>query len=131
MMSFPFIVIDDNPVDLMIIEKLLSIGGVTQNIRKFTKGTEAIVYIDEQSSGVDHTVILLDMMMPEMDGFAFLDKFENLPTETKKRYSIYMLSSSIDPKDISRAGQNINLNGFINKPLDVEALKVTIASLSL
>jgi CheY-like chemotaxis protein len=131
MMSSPFLVIDDNPVDLMIIEKLLSIGGVTQNIRKFTKGTEALVYIDEQASGVDHTVILLDMMMPEMDGFAFLDKFENLPTETKKRYSIYMLSSSIDPKDISRAGQNINLNGFINKPLDVEALKVTIASLGL
>ncbi len=130
-MSFPFIVIDDNPVDLMIIEKLLSIGGVSQNIRKFSKGTEALVYIDEHGSVVEHTVILLDMMMPEMDGFAFLDQFEALPTETKRKYSIYMLSSSIDPKDISRAGQNVNLNGFINKPLDVEALKATIATLEV
>lgn len=130
-MSFPFIVIDDNPVDLMIIEKLLSIGGVTQNIKKFSRGIEALAYIDEYASSEPHTVILLDMMMPEMDGFAFLDQFGNFPTEIKRKYSIYMLSSSIDPKDISRAGANVNLKGFINKPLDIEALKVTIAGLEI
>lgn len=118
-----FYLIDDSPVDLMIIEKLLKLGGLAGSIERFSSGRPALDHIAARSLQPNRTIILLDMMMPEMDGFEFLDAFGLLPAPVREQYTIFMLSSSLDPRDLERAEQNPHVRKFLNKPLNVEELQ--------
>ncbi len=118
-----FYLIDDSPVDLMIIEKLLKLGGLAGNIERFQSGRTALDHIAARSLQPNRIIILLDMMMPEMDGFEFLDAFGLLPGPVREQYTIFMLSSSLDPRDLERAEQNPHVRRFLNKPLNVEELQ--------
>ncbi len=68
------------------------------------------------------TTLFLDINMPSMSGWEFLDAFNRLPEEVKKPIHIYLLSSSADPCDIARAESNPYVRGFISKPLDAAKL---------
>jgi len=63
-------------------------------------------------------VIFLDIMMPGMDGFAFLEEFDKLPDPVRKTSKVIMLSTSESFKDLNRANQNRYVYKFLNKPLN-------------
>ncbi len=117
------LLIDDNPIDLMVNEKVLTTCFADLEITKVLSGEEALAYLDKAESLPE--VILLDINMPEMNGFEFLEEYKRL-FKGKSKSKIYILSSSIDPTDISRANEDDEVKAFIKKPLNVEEVTSVI-----
>lgn len=124
-----FIIIDDdrlnNKLCRTIIEKIYPESLVVD----FTNPVEGFNYVADKYSQADCTdraILLLDIMMPVMDAWGFLEKFEQLSTETKDRIRIYILSSSIDKSDMARAQSDKNVEYYLIKPLTRESIKLIV-----
>lgn len=115
--NLSFIVIDDSKLDCFIAEKIIKNTGKTDNIKVFQQATEALEHIKSAGS-IDHkTIVFVDIQMPVMNGFEFVEQFEALPDDTKQNYAIYMLSSSINENDIAKVKGYASVKHFLNKPL--------------
>ena len=68
------------------------------------------------------TVLFLDLNMPTMTGWEFLESFEQFEDEVKKRIHIHILSSSVDEGDKERAAANKYVKAYLTKPLTKEAM---------
>ena len=72
-------------------------------------------------------IIFLDLNMPTVNGWEFLEKFEQLSMEKSlEKCLIYILTSSLDTADIAKADDNILVKGFIHKPIDLEDMAVIL-----
>jgi response regulator RpfG family c-di-GMP phosphodiesterase len=67
-------------------------------------------------------VIFLDIRMPQMGGFEFLQEYDKLSIENKQSIKIFMLSSSLDPTDLKKSTNNKYITQFIHKPLTQKTL---------
>lgn len=112
-----FIVIDDSKLDCFIAEKIIKNTGKCDNCNVFQQAKEGLEFIKNNSAGGDPTIVFVDIQMPVMNGFEFVEAFEQLPDETKAPYSIYMLSSSINENDIAKVKGYSSVKHFLNKPL--------------
>ncbi|HTA27776.1 MAG TPA: response regulator, partial [Bacteroidia bacterium] len=63
------------------------------------------------------TVLFLDLNMPEMSGWEWLEKYNNFPDNVKEKIAIYILSSSVNPSDIDQAHSNRLVKNYVIKPL--------------
>lgn len=122
----PFILIDDNPLDLKISERLLLYAKLANHVTIYLSPLEALNAIREAGVPEESTVILLDIQMPEMSGFEFLAEYHNLPLAIRKRYFIFMLSSTLDDADLIRVVENHDALALLPKPLDFQALKAAL-----
>ncbi len=120
-----FMLVDDNDIDIFLNKKLLRTAGITENTVAFHSAREAFNYLEENISVPEKlpSVILLDVLMPEVNGFQFLELYENLPETAKSASKIVMLSSTIDPKDLEKARSNMHVLDILKKPLDPAVLK--------
>ncbi len=118
--KLPFIVIDDNELDCYIAERLIQHTGRSETILKFTDAEAALKYIAKAK--VKKTVILLDVLMPVMNGFQFVEAFEQLPEEIREHYSIIALTTSLSRSDISKIKSYRSVGHFIDKPISPEKL---------
>lgn len=120
--------IDDNKIDLFISEKIIKRLCIDSNIRTFSSAKSGIEFLKilEAKVGIKTMlvpdIILLDINMPEMNGFQFINEFNKLKMLKEKNIKIYMLSSSANLKDINKAKNMVACSGFINKPLTVQSL---------
>lgn len=116
-MPLSVLMIDDNEDDLLFTQIALSRCGVEFHISAQSRASEALDYLrSTPDHGVD--VILLDINMPVMNGFDFLEAFETLPAAQRQGVSVFMLSSSRDAVDRERAAQHACVRGFFTKPLE-------------
>lgn len=119
-----FLVVDDDPstnfLSKMALRKLL--GDV--DVKDFVLPESALEYIETHfdNENDEKTTIFLDINMPTLTGWDFLDKFQTFKVPIKNQFNIYILSSSIDPCDIQRAKQNPLVTDFIEKPLNKAVL---------
>ena len=120
-----FILIDDNEIDTKVNLNLLKIMGVGDEYLDFFSCCEALDFIrDNQDHLSDHEcIMLLDIQMPEVDGFECLEKYGDLPAEFRDNCKVFFLSSTIDEHDIKRAKENTMAISILEKPLDVFVLK--------
>tara|TARA_R110002124_G_scaffold287038_1_gene470008 strand:+ start:3023 stop:3424 length:402 start_codon:yes stop_codon:yes gene_type:complete len=113
------LLIDDSTMDNYISEFIIKEAKIAEKINVFTSPIEALVYLRTMQSKQEEfsDAIFLDINMPEMNGFGFLDEFSKFPEEIIKRTSIFMLTSSDDPNDIERALKYSAVKKYFVKPL--------------
>ncbi|MFN3839789.1 MAG: response regulator [Cyclobacteriaceae bacterium] len=114
--------IDDNEIDNLINQKMIEAASITENIYTHTGAKSAIEFLKNMehldvADKVLPDIIFLDIDMPLMDGFQFLEEFEKLSTTAKKKCKIVMLTSSINPQDFNRSKKYENVKVYLNKPL--------------
>ncbi|MCX6290548.1 MAG: response regulator [Bacteroidetes bacterium] len=115
--------IDDNELDNFVNKKLIESERFANLVLTQPSGVSALEFLKKNSTGSEiPDIIFLDIMMPNMDGFAFLEEFAKLNDEVKKKSKIVMLSTSESFKDLNRANQNKHVYKFLNKPLNKPVL---------
>ncbi len=120
-----FIVIDDSKLDCFIAEKIILNSGSCESVKVFQQAAQALEHI-EASASQGTTVVFVDIQMPVMNGFEFVENFEKLSAELKKNYHMYMLSSSINENDIARVKGYASVRHFLNKPLTNDTIKAVL-----
>ncbi len=121
--------IDDNEIDNLINQKMIEASSLAENIYVHTGAKSAIEFLRniEKLGATGHPilpqVIFLDIDMPLMDGFQFLDEFEKFRVETKNICNIVMLTSSINPQDVNKSKKYQYVKKYINKPLTQDTLE--------
>lgn len=131
-MKMNFMLIDDSKIDLFINQKNIEKVAINSSIKTFASAKAAIEYLSNSNNQTSSQlmcnpdIILLDINMPEMNGFQFLNAFSELNNKKISSTKIYMLSSSTHLKDINEAGQYSACHGFIPKPLTIKSLEKII-----
>ena len=116
------LIIDDEEVDFIIHSKIIKLGKHAEKITYQSSAIDALEYLaklNDNSSSDWPTHIFLDINMPGMNGFEFIEAYKknvSSPCDTK----IYILSSSINPKDQERAQQTDIIEEYLTKPLTIE-----------
>ncbi|MET7257046.1 response regulator [Dyadobacter jiangsuensis] len=122
-----FFLIDDSAFDLFIYEKLLIKSGITNSVKTFNSARDALKHLIAQAESLPDTIILLDLQMPDMNGFEFIDEFDQLPEALRQKIRIFMLSSTIDTRDIEKAKASQHIIDLLPKPLEIPFLKKKLA----
>lgn len=124
---FSVLLIDDNEIDNLINQKMLEAADLSEHIYVCSSAKSAIEFLRNMeklpyAAEILPDMIFLDIDMPLMDGFQFLDLFAKLREETRKKCEIIMLTSSINPSDISKSKSYEYVKRYINKPLSQKNL---------
>lgn len=120
-----FILVDDDPLTNLLAKKILEKNLGEVEVRDFLIPELALEYIETEFENKvleGKTTLFLDINMPSLTGWEFLDKFEKFTDAIKNQFNIYMLSSSVDPTDMQRAKQNPLVIDFIEKPINKASL---------
>ena len=114
-------IIDDDPIFVRVVKKMLELANFCSEIRVFQNGQEALDGLRQIPADQRPDIIFLDLNMPELNGWGFLEAFEqlSLPESTL----LYVVSSSIDPEEKEKARSYHFVQDFIEKPLTLDIIK--------
>jgi CheY-like chemotaxis protein len=117
-------IIDDNNIDLYITKRLIIKNNFGKEVLPFDAAEEAIKYLQDNQENISllPQIIFTDIYMPGMSGFKFLEAYDELTVALKKYCKVFIISSTIDDKDIERSRLDKNLTAFQVKPITKEFL---------
>lgn len=117
--------IDDNEADNLFHSRAIKKAGACEHLEIATGGKEALNYLAK--CGTDPfprpDVIFLDINMPGMNGFEFLEEYDKLDPVFKSKVVVFMLTSSLMPQDSERAMGTGIVSEFLNKPLTIQKVE--------
>ncbi|WP_411273553.1 response regulator [Daejeonella sp.] len=129
---FPhFIIIDDSQLDCFIGEKIIQNIGTFSSVKSYIKAKDAYEFIknSDLKPADALTIIILDIQMPVMNGFQFVEAFERLPENIQSNFAIFMFSSSINENDLNRLQNHPCIHKFYGKPISKEIVVNIVGSL--
>ena len=117
-------IVDDMEIDIYVLRKLIHNLSFAKMILPFTSGNEALQYLLDSANKAEliPEIIFLDLRMPVLTGFGFLDLFEMLPDPIKTKSKIVIITSSLNPEEKKTALSNPFVHHLIEKPLSVDGL---------
>ena len=126
-------IVDDDDIFVFLTKKAIDKTVYFNEIIVFNNGLDSIEYIKENIHNPDllPEVILLDLSMPIMDGWQFLDEYAGFKSQIEKVIVIYVVTSSISPEDIKKAKSIEEVSDFIVKPITHEKLAEVIKELQV
>jgi CheY-like chemotaxis protein len=118
-------IVDDDEVSNYIFTKLVEISGFGNEITCHEKAGDAYAYLKNNSSKPDEMpeVIFLDLLLFDMSGWDFLDKYESLPESIKGKIYVVILTTSIYESDREKAIKYPSVKKFLTKPITLDGLK--------
>ncbi|MEB2782037.1 response regulator [Algoriphagus sp. C2-6-M1] len=122
-MKSKLLIIDDDQVSLLIAKKYLIVSGFEEFVHEiliFNKAIDVLkaLYVAEDNLELCQMWILLDINMPKISGWDFLNRIESMKLENDVK--VIMLTSSINEEDKIRAASFNSVYGYISKPLDIQ-----------
>lgn len=117
-------IVDDYLINLRVAEMIVRRNKEFDTITSYEDAKAALSFISDNRDNESNLpdIILLDLHMPVMDGWEFIEKFEEIYSSLIKSVKIIILTSSTDQRDIQRSKQYSTVKGFYSKPLTVEML---------
>jgi CheY-like chemotaxis protein len=117
-------IIDDYPINLRVAELIVRSNKQFEQITTYEHADSALRDLINNCDDLNYLpdLIFLDLNMPVMDGWQFIEKFEEIYSSLKKDVKIIILTSSTDQHDIQRSKQYSVVKGFYSKPLTTEML---------
>lgn len=113
-----FIIVDDDPTNNFICKASISNFFGKTDVVLFENPEKALDYINTEYQKSDtETMLFLDINMPGMTGWDFLEQFKKFSKQVREQFVIYMLTSSVDQRDKEKAEANAYTSGFLSKPL--------------
>lgn len=118
------LLVDDDPIFNFLHTRMLSLGGLAKEVHTALNGQQALDLLNGYFSGTAALpdAVLLDLTMPELDGFGFLEAFQKLKVPGMEKVNIVVITSSINPKDIERV-RALGVTNYLIKPVTLDKLK--------
>jgi two-component system, chemotaxis family, chemotaxis protein CheY len=119
---YKVLVIDDDPIFQYIAEKIFKKTNLFEETACFLDANSALEYLvqNKDNPAVLPDIILLDIYMPALNGWEFINRYEQISDSLGKRIPIYILTSSVDPKEIARSKSHPSVKKFTSKPMTFE-----------
>ncbi len=118
------LLVDDNEADNFLHKKVVKRSGLVSRVVSVLSGKDALTFLkfNHRNDERQPDLILLDINMPGMNGWEFMEEYDLLPPEEKAKVVVMMLTVSLNPDDRERSEEK-ELSGFYNKPLTVTAFR--------
>lgn len=117
-------IIDDDKIYVNLVRKIIEIKKLSENLLIFKNGLEAFEYFKIILTNMREEklpdIIFLDLNMPVMDGWEFLGEFVKIKNQFNKKITLYVVSSSIDPRDLERAKSFNLVTDYLIKPIELK-----------
>lgn len=125
------LLVDDDPTVIFLVKRLFQHEGLPNALTTFLSPVEALTFLRQQAPlGSLPQVILLDLNMPILNGWEFLEALEPLKEQLRDHCLVYILTSSLAPSDMNRAKCNPLVAGLLHKPLDRHEIQAIQARIS-
>ncbi len=123
--------VDDDDTFIYISQKIIAKTELVKEINTFENGLAALRFIkdNKDNKSVLPDLLFLDLSMPVMDGWEFLEEYDKINMEYKKDITIYICSSSISPNDLVRTKKYTAVKDFIIKPITQEKFTQIVAGI--
>lgn len=117
-------IIDDNIIDLYVCSRMITKNNFGKKVLEYSVATEALKYLkdNQENFSMLPKIIFVDIYMPEMSGFEFMEEYDKLTPALKDYCKAYIISSTIDNEDIARSCADKNVISFQVKPINKEFL---------
>jgi CheY-like chemotaxis protein len=123
------VLVDDNETTSFLNNRLLSRLALATQVSTFSRADEAYRFLwqDDQSTDSNVDLVFVDLKMPGMSGFEFLEQYSQLPTDVQERTVVAVLTTSMHAADTARVAQYPNVE-YLTKPLTEEKLQRLLAN---
>jgi len=115
------LLVDDDAEDNYFHQIVINEMNITERIEVALNGVEALAFLKKENQ-IHPDIIFLDINMPKMNGWEFMEAYAELRADQKAKVVVVMLTTSENPKDKKRAEQFSEITGFNSKPLTEEML---------
>ena len=116
-----FIIIDDDDIFLKLGKMYLELGNCTSSVTLYNDATMALDIITGMLEHIDKKlVVFLDLNMPILNGFGFLDLIQQVPNAFDEKLSVYIMTSSLNDDDLERAQNYPIVKKYLSKPMTMD-----------